>query len=101
MLIKRLILLAIATLMIAACSGKDPGPLAGTWQSSIGTTIQFRTGEAVADGIVSKVSYKISGNSVKVVHTYGPTKGSTARYIIIDADTAKTDYITIKRVKQK
>ena len=96
---KRLALLALSTLLLTACTGKDPGLLEGTWKSSIGTTITFRAGESEADGNVWKVSYKVSGNEVRVVHTEGPTKGNTARFTIIDADTAKTDYMTIQRVK--
>ena len=99
MLKKRLAVLALSALLLSACTGKDPGPLEGTWKSSIGTTIKFRTGESEASGIVTKVSYKVSGNEVKVVHTAGPTKGNSARFTIIDADTAKTDYMTMHRVK--
>ena len=99
MLKKRLVVLALGTALLSACSGKDPGPLAGTWNSSIGTTIQFRPGETEAAGIVTKVSYKMSGNDVKVVHKDGATKGNTAVYTIVDADTAKTGYLTIRRVK--
>ena len=99
MLKKKLSVLALGALLLTACSGKDPGPLEGTWKTSIGTTIQFSPGETNADGIVSKVKYKVSGNEVKVVHTEGPTKGNTARFTIVDADTAKTDYLTMQRVK--
>ncbi len=99
MLRKRLAVLALGTVLLSACSGKDPGPLAGTWNTDIGTTIQFRPGETEAAGIVTKVTYKISGKDVKVVHKTGITKGSSAVYTIIDADTAKTPYLTIHRVK--
>jgi len=99
MLKKKLAALALSALLLSACSGKDPGPLEGTWKTSIGTTIQFSPGETNADGIVSKVSYKVSGNEVTVVHTAGPTKGNTARFTIVDADTAKTDYMTMHRLK--
>ena len=99
MLKKRLTVLALSTLILAGCAGKDPGPLAGTWNTDIGTTIQFRSGETEADGIVTKVTYKISGKDVKIVHKAGTTKGSSALYTIIDADTAKTPYLTIHRVK--
>ena len=99
MLKKRLVALALGTTLLSACAGNDPGPLAGTWNTDIGTTIQFRSGETEADGIVTKVTYKISGKDVKVVHKAGLTKGSSALYTIIDADTAKTPYLTIHRVK--
>ncbi len=99
MTMKRIGLLTLLALMLAACSGNDPGPLAGTWKSSLGTTIQFREGETVADGMVHKVSYKVSGDTVQVIRTEESAKGSSATYTMIDANNAKTPYLTIKRIQ--
>ncbi|MBP1727638.1 MAG: hypothetical protein H6Q56_11 [Deltaproteobacteria bacterium] len=99
MLQLRLFLLALATLALAACSSPDPGPLTGTWQSNIGTTIEFRKGETVADGATRKASFKVSGNTVTVTHTAGATKGNSVTYTLVDADNATSPNLTIKRLK--
>jgi hypothetical protein len=94
----RLLLLAAAVFILAACSrqSSDPGPLAGTWKSSIGTTVEFRKGESVADGTAKSVSYLVNGNEVKVIHKEG---SSSATFTLIDPDTAQSDNITLKREK--
>ncbi|WP_232411480.1 MULTISPECIES: hypothetical protein [unclassified Methylophilus] len=88
-------------LILSACTGSDPGPLAGTWRMGglVPMTIQFRSGETETLGVIEKVSYKVKGNDVLVTYTEGLAKGMTMRYTITGQNTAQTEMGTLQRIQ--
>lgn len=94
------IILCISALTLAGCNN-DPGPLTGTWQVNgiVPMTVQFRSGETEAMGMIEKVSYESKGNDVLVTYTDGMAKGMTMRYTVIDNDTVRSELGTLKRLK--
>jgi hypothetical protein len=95
------LLLSVVVLLLAACSGKNPGPLEGTWAvtTPFPVTVTFRSGETEAMGVTKKVSYKITGNAVFVTYEEGGTKGTTFRYTVIDANTIRSETGTFHRIR--
>lgn len=93
---------AVAVLLIAACTGNDPGPLKGTWQMGglVPMTISFRSGETEAMGMIEKVSYKVDGNYVLVTYKNGMAKGTTVRYTMTGQDTARMEFGVLRRVSR-
>jgi hypothetical protein len=71
----------LATLLLVGCSRNDPGPLTGTWKMDglIPMTVQFRSGEEEAMGMIEKVSYEVQGNDVIVTYKDGIAKGMGIR----------------------
>ena len=90
--------LLIATL--SAC-GNDPGPLAGTWKMNgpIPMTVQFRSGETEAMGMIEKVSYEVKGNDVIVTYKDGLAKGTAMRYTVVGNNTLRTELGSLQRIK--
>ncbi len=99
--IYRGILLIALALILAACTGENPGPLEGTWEVTepFPVTVAFRPGEVEAMGTVKKVSYKIQGDEVLVTYKEGATKGTSFRYTVIDADTIRSSSGTFHRIR--
>lgn len=63
-------------------------------------TITFRKGEAFTEGATpEKVSYQMEGNDVLVTYLEGSAKGEVVRYTIMDAQTARTDLGTLKKLQ--
>lgn len=93
--------LGTLALLLVACSGEDPGPLEGTWAvtTPFPVTVTFRQGEIEAMGVTRKASYEISGDEVLVTYEEGPTKGTSFRYTVVDADTLRSDSGTFHRVR--
>lgn len=96
-----LLLISLSLLILAACSGNDPGPLTGTWRMGglIPMTVQFRPGETETMGVIERVSYEVKGNDVLVTYTDGIAKGMSMRYTITGKDTAQTQLGTLRRVQ--
>lgn len=93
----------VTVLLIAACTGNDPGPLLkGTWQMGglVPMTITFRPGETEAMGMIEKVSYKVDGNDVLVTYKNGMAKGTTVRYTMTGQDTARMEFGALRRVSR-
>ena len=88
--------------LLVACTGSDPGPLKGTWKMTglFPVTITFRPGETETLGIIEKVSYKKTDNDVLVTYKDGLAKGTTMRYTITGADTARTELGSLRRMRQ-
>ena len=93
--------MVLALTIVSCSSGKSPGPLEGTWQMSGGMpmAITFRGGETEALGMIEKVSYKTEGNDVLVTYLDGLAKGTTMRYTITGANSAKTELGSLRRVR--
>lgn len=91
---------AVAVLLLAACTGKDPGPLEGTWQvdGMIPMTATFRSGESEAMGIIDKVSYKTNGADVLMTYEDGMAKGTTMRFTMTGPDAARAEIGSMCRV---
>lgn len=89
----------VAALLVACKS--DPGPLAGTWQLSglMPMTMQFRSGETEAMGMIDKVEYEVRGNDVIVTYTDGMAKGTAMRYTMTGPDTAKNELGILRRIR--
>jgi len=98
---KKLIAIATALLIatLSAC-GNDPGPLAGTWKMNgpMPMSIQFRSGETEAMGMIEKVSYEVRGNDVIVTYKDGLAKGTAMRYTVTGANTLRTELGSLRRV---
>ena len=62
-------------------------------------TIQFRSGETEALGMIEKVSYEVNGNDVIVTYKDGLAKGTAMRYTITNANTLRTELGTLQRIK--
>lgn len=94
------IAIAILVATLSAC-GNDPGPLAGTWKMNgpIPMTVQFRSGETEAMGMIEKVSYDVKGNDVIVTYKDGMAKGMAMRYTITGPNTLHTELGTLERIK--
>lgn len=92
---------SLLLLVLSACSGNDPGPLAGTWRMGglVPMTVQFRSGETEALGVIEKVSYEIKGNDVLVTYSDGIAKGMAMRYTITGQGTAQTELGTLQRIQ--
>ncbi|MDP3515796.1 MAG: hypothetical protein Q8S94_01400 [Pseudohongiella sp.] len=88
-------------LILSACSGNEPGPLAGTWRMGglIPMTVEFRPGETETLGIIEKVSYEVQGNVVFVTYTDGFAKGMTMRYTMTGKNTVQTELGNLQRVQ--
>lgn len=88
-------------LILSACSGNDPGPLAGSWRMGgpVPTTIHFRSGETEMLGVIEKVTYEVKGKDVLVTYSDGMAKGMTMRYTITGQDTARTEIGTLQRIQ--
>lgn len=95
------LLISVSLLTLSACSGNDPGPLAGTWRMGglVPMTVQFRSGETETLGVIEKVSYEVKGNDVLVTYTDGIAKGMTMRYTITGQNTAQTELGALQRVQ--
>lgn len=93
--------ISVSLLILSACSGNDPGPLAGAWRMSglAPMTVQFRSGETEALGVIEKVSYEVKGNDVLVTYTDGIAKGMTMRYNMTGQDTAQTELGSLQRIQ--
>ncbi|MDO9282447.1 MAG: hypothetical protein Q7T88_08715 [Methylotenera sp.] len=93
--------ISVSLLILSACSGNDPGPLAGTWRMGglIPMIVQFRSGETETLGVIEKVSYKVKGNDVLVTYTDGIAKGMTMRYTMTSQNTAQTELGTLQRIQ--
>ena len=97
-------LIAITTSLLVAtltACGNDPGPLAGTWKLNgpIPMTIQFRSGETEAMGMIEKVSYEVKGNDVIVTYKDGLAKGTAMRYTATGTNTMRSALGPLQRVK--
>ena len=95
----RFLMLPIAALALAACTRQDPGPLAGSWRT-MGpqrTSIQFRSGEVEADGVVDRVTYEHEGKDVLVTYTTGALKGKTMRFTMTGINTANSELGAMSR----
>ena len=94
------IVTALLGIMLSAC-GNDPGPLAGTWKMNnpIPMTVQFRSGETEAMGLIEKVSYEVKGNEVIVSYKDGLSKGMSMRYTVTGANTLRNELGAFQRVK--
>ena len=94
--------LALLPLLLAlsGCTGKNPGPLEGTWKASepFPVTVTFRPGEAEAMGSVSRVSYKVRGQDVWVTYESGRRRGQSYRYTLTAPDVARSDSGVFRRV---
>ena len=97
---KRLLVTTFLALCLAACGG-DPGPLKGTWRMGgvLPMTIQFRSGETEAMGMIEKVSYERSGQDVIVKYESGLMTGTAMRYTMTGPDTARSELGTLQRVR--
>jgi hypothetical protein len=62
-------------------------------------TIQFRSGESEAMGLIEKVSYERKGSDVIVTTESGPMKGTATRYTITGPSTAQAAFGQLRRVK--
>ena len=92
---------AFVTIALAGCGKSDPGPVAGTWRVTepVAMTIQYRTGESEAMGIIEKVSYGINGSDVIVTTESGPMAGTAVRLRVLDSDTLQSQLGTMRRVR--
>lgn len=97
----RSFLLILSFIALAACTNRDPGPLAGTWQMTgiVPMAVQFRPGETESMGIIEKVSYDVKGSDVIVVYEEGIMKGSAVRFTMIGPGTARSELGTLQRIK--
>jgi hypothetical protein len=91
---------AISLLLLGAC-GNDPGPLTGTWKMNglVPMTIQFRSGETEAMGVIEKVSYEVRGNDVIVTYNDGLAKGMALRYTVTGPNSLRTELGTLQRIR--
>ncbi len=62
-------------------------------------TIQFRSGETKALGIIEKVPYEKTGNHVIDTYEDGPMNGVSVRYSMTGPDTARTELGALRRLK--
>lgn len=94
------VVIVSALVAIAGCSN-SPGALEGTWKADglVPMTITFRPGETEAMGMIEHVSYTTSGNVVNVTYKDGMMKGSSVRFVIVDANVAKNQMYTLRRVR--
>ncbi|MDF1690664.1 MAG: hypothetical protein P1U35_13765 [Cycloclasticus sp.] len=94
--------LSLTLLFIAFLSGcSSPGYLEGTWQASnttIPLIITFRQGETESMGIIEKVDYEQSGDSILVHYKSGMMKGTSFRFLVVDRNTIKSQLGTFKRI---
>jgi hypothetical protein len=97
------LLIISSLILLYACSGRDPGPLAGKWEQvgPITMEVQFRPGEIEMSGVIDKVRYEVKGEDVLVTYTDGPMKGKTVHYVMVGQDMAKADLGTLRRMKEK
>ena len=100
-MLKTLASLVIVAAALVGCGGRDPGPLAGTWQlrGGIPMTIHFRSGESEALGVIDKVSYQVKGSDVIVTYETGITKGSAMRFTMTGPNTARSEIGNLTRIK--
>lgn len=89
------------SLCLAGCFKSDPGPLSGTWRMNgpLPMTVEFRPGETEALSIIEKVSYETRGSDVLVTYQDGIMKGTSMRYTMVDANTARSQLGTLSRVR--
>lgn len=94
------IIIAFGSATLSAC-GNDPGPLAGTWKMNgiVPMTIQFRSGETEAMGMIEKVSYEVKGDDVIVTYKDGFAKGTAFRYTVTGSNTLRTDLGTLQKIE--
>jgi hypothetical protein len=101
-MIKKLsyLLISLSLLILAACTGNDPGPLAGTWRlgGAMPMTVQFRPGETESLGMIEHVSYEVKGNDVLVTYQDGMAKGMAIRYTLTSQNTAETSLGSLQRL---
>lgn len=94
---------AVFVCLVAACSsGKSPGPLEGTWQTTgdIPTNITFRDGEMEVMGLIVTASYTFEGNEVVVTSPVGSSDpGNTYRYTMNGPDSISTEHGNMRRVR--
>lgn len=88
-------------LIVASCTGSDPGALAGNWQAAgiLPMKVTYRAGEEEAMGIITNVSYETRGKDVIVSYKDGMMKGTSIRYTMVNADTARSELVTLVRRK--
>jgi hypothetical protein len=93
--------MSLSLLILSACSGNDPGPLAGTWRMEgfVPMTVQFRSGETETLGVIEKVSYEVKGNDVLMTYTDGIAKGMTMRYTVTGQGRAQTELGSLQRIQ--
>ena len=96
------ILAVLSVLILSACSRSDPGPLGGTWRMAgvAPMTIQFRSGETEAMGIIEQVSYEIKGNDIIVRYENGLMKGTAVRYTITGPNSARSALGSLQRISK-
>lgn len=92
--------LALISAALTGCGGGDPGPLKGTWRMTgpVPMTVQFRSGETEAMGIIEKVSYETKGQDVLVKYESGLMKGSALRYTMTGPNSARSELGNLQRV---
>lgn len=97
----RLTATVLTLLLISACAGRDPGPLAGKWRlvGPLSMVVEFRSGETEAMGIIEKVSYETQGNEVVVTYESGPMKGSAVRYTVTGPNSVSSGLGRLERVR--
>lgn len=98
----RALAISLFVLIATSCSsGKDPGPLEGTWQldGMVPMTVTYRRGEEEAMGLIDKVSYKRVGDDVLVTYIDGMAKGTTLRITMTGPDSARTELGNLRRIK--
>jgi len=61
--------------------------------------VTYRAGEEEAMGIITNVSYESRGKDVIVSYKDGMMKGTSIRYTMVNADTARSELVTLVRRK--
>lgn len=61
-------------------------------------TVQFRSGETEALGIIDKVSYEQKGRDVIVTYKSGLLMGTAIRYTLTGSNTARSELGPLQRV---
>jgi hypothetical protein len=99
--ITRCTLSGLLALAVVACTGKNPGPLEGTWHAKepFPVTVSFRDGETESMGRIRKVSYARAWGEVSVTYQEGTDAETSFVYTLIDDDTIRSDSGTFHRVR--
>ena len=91
--------LAFLVLFLAGYSGNDPDPLAGTWKMNgiLPMTVQFRSGETEAMGMIEKVSYMTKGRHRDIQRRDDERYGN--RYTVTGPNTVHNELGTLQRIR--